>query len=209
MCKGLIGKKIGMVSIFSSEGNYIGVTALQIGPCVVTQIKLMATDGYDALQIGFEEKRSVLVNKPLQGHFKKSGYIGFRYVREFEAVDKIADYSVGQKIGIDIFKIGETINIISNMKGRGFSGVVKRHGFHGGKATHGSDSHRIPGSIGSSAWPSRVVKGKKMPGHYGNTRKTVKNLKIMDILQEDGIMLVKGCVPGPNQGVILIMKKNS
>ncbi|MCP5046439.1 MAG: 50S ribosomal protein L3, partial [bacterium] len=180
MCRGLIGKKLGMTGLFSTEGEYMPVTVVQVGPCVVTQIKTIATDGYNALQLGFGEKKESRINKPMEGHFKKSGETRFAFLREVP-VDDPGEYNLGQAISLDVFKIGERVDVTGTTKGRGFAGVVKRHGFHGGKKTHGSHSHRIPGSIGCSATPAKVIKGKKMPGQYGNERKTARNLKIVDI----------------------------
>jgi large subunit ribosomal protein L3 len=205
MCNGLIGKKLGMTGLFTSEGRYIPVTAVQAGPCVVTQIKTIATDGYNALQVGFGEKKKSHVNKALEGHFKKSSGTRFAFLREI-CVNDTKEYQLGQTINTDIFNIGEFIDITGITKGRGFSGVIKRHGFHGGKKTHGSHSHRIPGSIGCSAWPSKVIKGKKMPGQYGNNRKTVRNLEIVDIRPEENLILIKGAIPGSKNGIVEIKK---
>jgi large subunit ribosomal protein L3 len=205
MCNGLIGKKLGMTGLFTSEGKYTPVTAIQVGPCVVTQIKTVAIDGYNALQIGFGEKKKTRVNKALEGHLKKSGDARFAFLREVYVNDP-GEYGLGQTINIDIFNIGECIDVTGTTKGRGFSGVIKRHGFHGGKKTHGSHSHRIPGSIGCSAWPSRVTKGKKMPGQYGNTRKTIRNLEIVEIRPEENLILIKGAVPGSRNGIVEIKK---
>ena len=206
MSKGLIGKKIGMTSIFSDDGRCIPVTVIQAGPCVVTQIKTMAVDGYNALQLGFFEKRSDRVNKPLNGHFQKSGGQCYAYLREV-GVDNPEEYSLGQQVGPDVFAIGERVEVIGSTKGRGFSGVIKRHGFGGGRATHGGKCHRIPGSIGCSAWPSKVTKGKKMPGRYGAERKTIKGLEIVDIRPKENLILIKGSVPGHSQATVVINKK--
>jgi len=205
MCRGLIGKKIGMTGLFTPEGKYIPVTVLQAGPCVVTQIKSIDTDGYNSLQLGFGEKKQSHINKPMAGHLKKSGATGFMFLREV-LVDDPKQYKLGQTIRLDIFSIGERIDAAGLTKGRGFSGVIKRHGFHGGKKTHGSHSHRIPGSIGCSAWPAKVIKGKKMPGQYGNERKTVRNLEIVDIRPEENLILIKGAVPGSRSGLVEIKK---
>ena len=190
MSRGLLGKKLGM-------------TGFEAGPCVVTQIKTRATDGYDALQLGFGEKRKSRVNKPLQGHFKKSGEQCFRYLREF-SVDNPEEYNLGQEITVDMFNVGDRVDVVGTTKGRGFSGVIKRYGFHRGPMTHGSRNVRRPGSIGCSAWPAKVIKGKKMPGQYGNDRKTVRNLEIIDIRPEDNVILVKGSVPGAESGVMTV-----
>jgi large subunit ribosomal protein L3 len=207
MCKGLIGKKLGMTGVFASDGGkHIPVTMIQLGPCVVTQIKLPATDGYSALQIGFSEKKANRTNKPLKGHFKKSGEKCFAFLGEFPA-DNPAEYTTGQTLTpAEIFKIGEKVNVSGIIKGRGFAGVVKRHGFSGGKETHGCKSRRVPGSIGSSAWPSRVVKGKRLPGHYGNTRQTVRNMQIIYIRTEENIVFLKGAVPGAISGMVAVRK---
>lgn len=208
MSKGLIGKKIGMTSVFSNDGRYVPVTVIQAGPCVVTQIKTEAVDGYNALQLGFDVKKSARVTKPLIGHFKKSGGTCFMEVREV-AVEKPEEFTLGQSLGPDFFKIGERINVVGTTKGRGFSGVVKRHGFGGGRKTHGGKCFRIPGSIGSSTWPSKVIKGKKMPGRYGSERQTVHGLEIIDIRVEENIILVKGAVPGHRRAFIMITKMES
>lgn len=205
MCKGLIGKKLGMTGLFASDGRHLPVTVVQAGPCVVTQIKKVDTDGYDALQLGFASRKKSRVNKPLAGHFKKSGENLFAFMREFP-VDKPAEYKLGQSITLDMFKVGERVDIVGISKGRGFSGVIKRHGFHGGKKTHGSHSHRIPGSIGCSAWPAKVIKGKKMPGQYGNDRKTLRNIEIVDIRPEENLILLKGAIPGARSGIVEIKK---
>ena len=205
MSKGLIGKKIGMTGLFTPEGQCIPVTVVEVGPCSVTQIKTIDTDGYNALQLGFGEKKKSRVNKPMEGHLKKSGDTRFAILREIH-VDNPAEYSLGQAIKPDIFEVGERVDVTGVSKGRGFSGVIKRHGFHGGKKTHGSHSHRIPGSIGCSATPAKVIKGKKMPGQYGNNRKTVRNLEIVDIRPEENIMLIKGAIPGSGSGVVEIKK---
>ena len=194
-----------MTGLFSTEGEYMPVTVVQVGPCVVTQIKTIATDGYNALQLGFGEKKESRINKPMEGHFKKSGETRFAILREVP-VDDPGEYSLGQTISLDVFKIGERVDVTGTTKGRGFAGVVKRHGFHGGKKTHGSHSHRIPGSIGCSATPAKVIKGKKMPGQYGNERKTARNLKIVDIRPEENLMLIKGALPGSASGVVSIKK---
>ncbi|MEJ2638682.1 MAG: 50S ribosomal protein L3 [Desulfosarcinaceae bacterium] len=205
MCKGLLGKKLGMTSLFLPDGRYVPVTVIQAGPCVVTQIKTEATDGYNALQLGFEEKRTSRTNKPLQGHFVKSGGTCYAQVREFP-VDDPAGFDLGQRIGSDLFQVGEKIEVVGTSKGRGFSGVMKRHGFGGGKQTHGSKTHRIPGSIGCSAWPAKVWRGKKLPGHYGEDRKTVRNLEIVDIRPDQNLILVKGAVPGARSSLVQIKK---
>jgi large subunit ribosomal protein L3 len=205
MCRGLIGKKLGMTAMFTSDGEYVPVTVVQVGPCVVTQIKAMSSDGYNAIQLGFGEKKKSRMNKPMQGHLKKSGADSFEFLREVP-VDDPGEYKLGQTVGLDLFTVGERIDVTGTSKGRGFAGVIKRHGFHGGKKSHGSHSHRIPGSIGCSAWPAKVIRGKKMPGQYGNARKTVRNLKIVDIRPEQNLMIIKGAVPGSGHGLVEIKK---
>jgi len=203
MSRGLLGKKLGMTGFFTPEGRYLPVTVIEAGPCVVTQIKTRATDGYDALQLGFGEKRKSRVNKPLQGHYKKSGEQCFRYLREF-SVDNPEEYNLGQEITVDMFNVGDRVDVVGTTKGRGFAGVIKRYGFHRGPMTHGSRNVRRPGSIGCSAWPAKVIKGKKMPGQYGNDRKTIRNLEIIDIRSEENVILVKGAVPGAESGVMTV-----
>jgi large subunit ribosomal protein L3 len=205
MSKGLMGKKLGMSATFSPQGTQMPVTVVEAGPCTVTQIKTVATDGYNALQLGFEEKKTSRVSKPLLGHFKKSGAACFKFLREF-AVQNPEEYSLGQKITVAIFQVGERVDVMGTTKGRGFSGVIKRHGFHRGPMTHGSKNIRPPGSVGSSAWPSRVVKGKRLPGHYGNERRTIRNLEIVDIRPEENLILLKGAVPGAASGPVAINK---
>jgi large subunit ribosomal protein L3 len=206
MCSGLMGKKLGMSGLFLPDGRYVPVTVIEAGPCVVTQIKKKATDGYNALQLGFGNKRESHVNKPMKGHFGKSASGAFNHVREF-AVAEPSEYNLGQQITLELFKIGERVDVVGATKGRGFSGVIKRHGFHGGRKSHGSHSHRVPGSIGSSAWPSKVVKGKRLPGRYGNERKTLRNLEVVDIRLEDNLILLKGAVPGAKSGLVTINKR--
>ncbi len=204
MCKGLIGKKLGMTGLFTPEGRYIPVTVIELGPCVVTQVKSKATDGYDALQLGFGTKKAKRITKPLAGHMKKSNG-QFAVLREV-AVEAPESYDVGQSISLDLFAVGERVDIVGTTKGRGFAGVTKRHGFRLGRKTHGSKSYRIPGSIGCSAYPAKVIRGKKMPGQYGNTRKTARNLEVVDIRPADNLILVKGAVPGFNNGLVMVNK---
>ena len=205
MCRGIIGKKLGMTGVFSPEGRYIPVTVIQAGPCVVTQVKTTSRDGYKALQLGFGEKKKSKINKPIAGHLEKSGGGCFGAMREF-SVENINEYTAGQRITLDMFSIGQKIDVTGITKGRGFSGVIRRHGFHGGKKTHGSHSHRIPGSIGCSAWPAKVIKGKKMPGQYGNDKKTMRNLEIVDIRPDENLIFIKGAVPGHKSGLVEIKK---
>ncbi len=205
MSKGLIGKKLGMTSVFTPDGRYIPVTVVLAGPCVITQVKNQVKDGYNALQLGFGEKRASRTTKPLQGHFKKSGGSCYAYLHEVE-VENPDDFSAGSTIGLDLFKVGERVDVVGTTKGRGFAGVMKRHGFGGGRKTHGSKCHRIPGSIGCSAWPSKVIKGKKLPGHYGVERKTVRNLEIIDIRPDENLILIRGAIPGHREAMVEIKK---
>jgi len=205
MSRGIIGKKVGMTNVFTSDGRCIPVTVVQAGPCVVTQVKTESSDGYNALQLGFGDKKASRVSKPLKGHYAKSGDGLFAFLREFR-VDNPDDFSPGQQISVDIFAVGEKIDVTGTTKGRGFSGVIKRHGFHGGRKSHGSKSHRIPGSVGCSAWPGKIIRGKRMPGHYGVERKTVKNLEIVDIRPDDNLILIKGALPGHRSGLVSINK---
>ncbi|MFO7750661.1 MAG: 50S ribosomal protein L3 [Desulfobacteraceae bacterium] len=205
MCKGMLGKKVGMTSVFASDGRSVPVTVVQVGPCVVTQVKSEKTDGYSAVQLGFDEKSMNKCSMPQKGHFEKSGNNGFATLREFRVADA-AEYEAGQSITLEMFSVGDRITVSGVSKGRGFAGTVKRYGFGRGPETHGSRNHRAPGSVGCSAWPARIVKGKKMPGHLGVDRKTVKNLEIVDIRPEENIVLLKGAVPGAKTGVIEIKK---
>lgn len=195
-----------MTSLFLPDGTYVPVTVLEVGPCTVTQVKTEATDGYNALQLGFGNKKAKQVNRPREGHMKKAGDKLFSVLREFD-VDNPENYDLGQEINLEMFSVGEAVTVTGTTKGRGFTGVIKRHGFRGGKDSHGCTSRRVPGSIGTSAWPSRVTKGKKLPGHYGVDRKTIKNLKIVDIRPEQNLLLVNGAIPGPPSGTVLIKKK--
>ncbi|TYT74771.1 50S ribosomal protein L3 [Desulfobotulus mexicanus] len=206
MCKGLIAKKLGMTRIFNQDGNSIPVTVVQAGPCVVTQIKTVETDGYNALQVAFGPKKEQRVNKPMKGHFAKAGVQCFSVVKEF-AVEDPSLFTLGQEVTVDLFKVGDLVDVVGTTQGKGFAGTVKRHGFHRGPVTHGSHNVRAPGSVGCSAWPSRVVKGKKMPGHMGVDRKTARNLQIVDIRPEENLLLIKGAVPGHKTGILEIKKR--
>jgi len=205
MLKGLIGKKVGMARLFLSGSEVVPVTAIEVGPCVVVQPKTRAKEGYEAVQLGFGPMADRKVNRPQAGHFKARGTAPFQVLREFR-VDDAAVYEAGQTVSVDLFQIGDRVDVTGTTKGRGFTGVVKRHGFSGGKDTHGCTSHRVPGSIGTSATPSRVVKGRKMPGHYGHDRKTVRNLIVIDVRLEENLLLVRGAVPGANGGLVTVRK---
>jgi len=192
---GLLGKKIGMTRVYSEQGQAIPVTVIEAGPCVVLQKKTEAKEGYNAIQVGFGPKKESRMNKPQAGHFKAAAKGGFYHIKEFMVTDPDA-YELGQEIQLaELVKIGDEVHISGKSKGRGFQGVMKRYGFKGGPKTHGSNHHRRPGSIGCSATPSRVVKGKKMPGRMGNQLLTNKNLTVIDVRADENIMLVKGTVP--------------
>jgi len=203
MEKGLSGRKLGMKQVFSDEGAAISVTVIEAGPCVVIQKKTRETDGYDAYQIGFGRKKTKRITKPLQGHFKKADKGFFQFLREFR-IDNAGEYEVGAELNVDIFAVGDYVDIVGTSKGRGFAGGVKRHGFKGDRATPGSMFHRAPGSIGASADHSRVFKGTKVPGHMGDRRVTVQNLVVFSVRPERNLILVKGSVPGSMNGFVLI-----
>lgn len=205
MLNGLIGEKVGMTRLFLEEGRAVPVTVLRVGPCRVVQIKTKDKEKYSALQVGFGVKRAKVVNKPLTGHYTKAGLEPNAVLREFR-VDETEEYEVGQELTADMFKTGDKVKVTGRSKGRGFTGVVKRHNFSGGHATHGCTTHDKPGSIGASAYPARVVKGKKMPGHHGNARSQVKNLQVVDVRPEENLVVVKGQVPGANGGIVIVEK---
>ena len=200
---GLIGRKIGMTQLFSAKGETVPVTVIEAGPCSVIQIKRKAKEGYDALQLGFLPKKMTRTNKPLQGHFKKGGDRAFYFLNEFK-VDDVTPYQLGQEINLEIFQVGQKVTVTGVSKGKGFAGVMKRWGFKGGPGSHGSTSHRAPGSIGSSAFPSRVIKGKRLPGHQGAATVTVENLEIVDRQPENNLLFLKGAVPGARKVVVTI-----
>jgi large subunit ribosomal protein L3 len=208
MIEGLIGKKIGMTQAFDEEGNVAPITVIRVGPCTVIQKKTKEKDGYSALQLGLiEEKGRKKATKPLVGHYEKSGVPPMKILREFQFAEK-GEVKEGDQFFVDIFQVGEKVHVVGMSKGKGFAGVVKRWGFHGGKASHGSMFHRRPGSTGASAFPSRVMKGKKLPGQLGNSRVTVKNLKVIQADKENNLLVVKGAVPGARGGYLLIKKAN-
>ncbi len=202
MTKGLIGKKLGMTQVFSDEGVSVPVTVIEVEPSVVIQRKTKETDGYDALQLGYGRIKQKNVTKALQGHFKKADKGLFRVLREFRM--EVEGCEAGQELKADAFEPGEYVDIVGTTKGKGFAGVVKRHGFGGGRATHGSMFHRAPGSIGASADPSRVFKGTRLPGRMGNERKTVQNLLVWAVRPEMNVILIRGAVPGSKNGFVLI-----
>lgn len=205
MKKGLIGKKLGMTQVFDEKGNVIPVTVIEAGPCKVVQIKNEDIDGYKSVQLGFGEIKEKNTNKPQQGHFKKAGIKPLRYLREFK-LDNIDELKVGDTLDASVFKEGDIVNVQGRTKGKGFQGAIKRHGFARGRMSHGSHFHRSPGSLGASATPSRVIKGRKLPGHMGSTIITMENLKVVKVDLDKNAILVKGSVPGP-KGTILEIKQ--
>lgn len=203
---GLIGKKIGMTQVFAENGKVTPVTVIQAGPCQVVQRKKAETDGYDAVQMGFEEIPERKVTKPLLAHFKKHNSPCYRFLREFR-LKAYKDIEQGETFKVDMFVENELVTITGTSKGKGFQGVIKRHGFHGFKASHGvHESYRGPGSIGQCATPARVMKGRKLPGQTGNRRVTIKNLQIMKVIEDQNLLLVKGAVPGHRNSLVLLKK---
>jgi large subunit ribosomal protein L3 len=207
---GLLGKKKGMTQIFDKDGNQVPVTVIETGPCTVTQKKTLKNEKYDAIQIAFEEiskKKSRKASKPYSGHFKKSKLKTFRYLKEIRTDDP--QYEIGQVITIASFKSGDALDITGTSKGKGFQGVIKRHGKAGGPASHGSRFHRTPGSIGQCAWPGRVFKNMKLPGQMGNKRITTLGLKLVEVRPEENLLLVRGSIPGADGGVVFISNRNA
>jgi large subunit ribosomal protein L3 len=203
MVKGLLGKKLGMIQVFDESRRLVPVTVIEAGPCGIVQVKKKSSDGYEAIQIGFREIPERKMTKPEVGHIKKTGDRLWRYLKE---VQSNGETQVGSLVKVDIFSEGESIDVQGVSKGKGFQGVIKRHNYAGGPASHGSMFHRAPGSIGSSSFPSRVLKNKKLPGHMGNKRITVKGLRVIGVKPEENILLVSGSVPGPVGGVVLVKK---
>jgi len=202
---GILAKKVGMTQIFNEAGIAIPVTVVEAGPCVVVQKKTVETDGYNAIQLGFGEKREKLINKPAKGHLAKAGVRPVRFLREIRVEDPAA-YEVGQEIKADIFAEGVKVDVVGTSKGRGFAGGIKRHNFHRGPMAHGSKYHRRPGSSAAKG-PARTFKGRKLPGHYGVDRVTVQNLEVVKVDAERNLLAIKGAVPGPRGGLLLV--KNS
>ena len=202
MIRGMLGKKVGMTQVFLENGRVVPVTVVQAGPCTVTQIKTMGKDGYQAGQVGFRQAKRL--NKPMRGHLARTGL--FRFLREMP-VDSLEGLEAGQEVRVEAFQPGEKVDVIGTSKGKGFQGGVKRHGFHGGPRTHGqSDRARAPGSIGAGTDPARVLKGKKMAGHMGNVRVTVKDLEVVEVVPGRNLLLLKGGVPGAPNGLLIIRK---
>ena len=203
MKKAILATKVGMTQIFNEDGVLTPVTVLQAGPCVVTQIKTVENDGYSAVQVGFADKREKLVNKPLKGHFDKAGVSYKRYIKEFK-FENAADYTLAQEIKADIFEAGDKVDATAISKGKGFQGAIKRLGQHRGPMAHGSKFHRHQGSNGACSDPSKVFKGKGMPGHMGAKKITIQNLEIVKVDVENNLLLVKGAVPGPEKSLVTI-----
>ncbi len=203
---GLLGRKVGMTQIFTDDGAAVPVTVIQAGPCLVVQRKQTDDDGYDAVQLGLVEERAPKhVNQPMNGHFKAHGVEPTRRLQEFR-IDPEADWKAGDEVKCSLFEVDDYVDVIGTSKGKGFQGVIKRHGFGGGRATHGSMFHRAPGSIGQASDPSRVFPGTRMPGQTGNKRVTVKNLRIVKVDEDRNLLFVRGAVPGPKQGYLTIRR---
>ena len=203
MKKAILATKVGMTQIFNEDGVLIPVTVLQAGPCVVTQVKTEENDGYSAVQVGYADKRENLVNKPMKGHFEKAGVSCKRFVKEFK-LDNAAEYELGQEIKVDVFEAGDHIDATAISKGKGSQGAIKRHGQSRGPMAHGSKYHRHAGSNGAASDPSKVFKGKKMPGQMGNKQITIQNLEVVRVDAENNLLLVKGAVPGPKKSLVTI-----
>jgi large subunit ribosomal protein L3 len=206
MMQGMLGKKLGMTRMFLGEGEAVAVTVIEAGPCVIIQ-KKEGSKQAEVYQLGFVPAKPKSVNKPLQGQFKKHGIPFLTHIKEFPSSGDTS-YKIGDEVRVDIFQIGEKVKVRGTSKGKGFAGVVKRWGFSGGKDTHGCTSHRVPGSIGSSAYPSRVIKGKKLPGQLGNRRVSQASLSIVDVRPEQNLLIVKGAVPGSRNNLVAIYKQD-
>src|SRR5437899_3928104 len=204
MKQGLVARKRGMTQVFGAGGNVTPVTVLEAGPCTVVQVKTRATDGYDALQLGFEPQRKN-VTKPMAGHFKKANVAAARVVREVR-LESVEGYQIGQTLTVDLFQPGELVDVTGVTKGRGFQGGIKRHGWRGGEASHGSMFHRAPGSIGASSDPSRVWPGHKLPGRMGGVQRTTLNVTVARVLPEQNLILIRGAVPGANGSLVMVRK---
>ena len=208
MSLGLVGRKVGMTRIFTDEGDSLPVTVVDVSDNRVTQIKTAASDGYVAVQVTFGKRRASRVNKAMGGHFAKAGVEAGHVLREFRIPEsELANLKVGGKVGADLFKVGQKVDVSGTSQGKGFSGVIKRHHFSGGRATHGSMFHRAPGSIGGSSDPSRVYPGVRMPGHMGSEQVTVRNLEVAKVDAENNLLLVKGAVPGPKGGYVVVKQE--
>ena len=204
---GLIGRKIGMTQLFDEKGDVVPVTVVEAGPCTVTEIRTSERDGYTALQLGFGTNKEKRFTKPYLGQFTKRNLPPSRHLREFRIPDVTA-YTLGQTLNASVFEKGEHVDVEGTTKGRGFAGIIKRHGFKGGHASHGPTMGREPGSIGSSAYPSRVIKGKRLPGRMGGKPLTSKNLLVAGVDAEQNVLLVRGAIPGPTNGLVFILKRS-
>jgi large subunit ribosomal protein L3 len=202
---GLLGRKIGMIQLFGEDGKGVVATVMEVGPCTVVRVREDESHNNKVVQLGFEDVREKKLTKPLAGHFKKAGVSPKRHLKEVTA-DKGDDYGVGQEIRVDVFSVGQKVDVTGISKGKGFAGMVRRWKVRGGPESHGSMFHRRPGSIGSAAFPSRVFRGKRMPGHAGHERVTVMNLKVIQVRPEQNVLLVKGCVPGPPRGIVFVRR---
>jgi large subunit ribosomal protein L3 len=201
---GIIGRKVGMTQVFDEKGEIIPATLIEAGPCPIVQVKTKGKDGYAAVQLGFGDRREKNLTKPVIGHYKKANLPVRSMLKEFRVEDP-SEYATGQTITVDQFEIGKRVDVVATSIGRGFQGTTKRHGFTGGKASHGVTTHRQPGSIGCSAYPSRVIKGKRLPGRMGGKQVTMKNLKVVAIDAEQSLIVVRGSIPGPVRGFVLVM----
>ncbi|MFI5324071.1 MAG: 50S ribosomal protein L3 [Thermodesulfobacteriota bacterium] len=204
MIEGILGKKLGMTEFFLENGTAIVATVIEAGPCYVVQKKTAGKDGYEALQIGFEEVKPQRVAKPMLGHFKKAGVSPLRHLVEFSAAE--GEYKPGDRIKADVFKEGEKVDVVGTSKGKGFAGAMKRHHFSGQPASHGGMAHRRPGGIGSNTYPARVWKGQRMPGHMGHERVTMQGIQVFRVDTEKNLIIVKGSVPGPKGGLVIIKR---
>lgn len=206
MMRGLIGKKVGMTQIYNEQGVLIPVTVVEAGPCTVIQVKTKVKDGYDAVQVGYGDRKQKHLTKPMEGHFTRAKVEPKRILAEFDMIQGF-EYKLGQEFTVSLFKSGEYVDVSGTSKGRGFAGVIKRHNFSTQPKTHGTkNTYRHPGSIGQASDPSRVFKGMKMPGHYGNTKVTLPNVEIVQVNKEKNQILLKGAVPGARNGIVYIVK---
>ncbi|MDA8220713.1 MULTISPECIES: 50S ribosomal protein L3 [Desulfosporosinus] len=202
MSKGILGKKIGMTQVFTAEGRVVPVTVVEAGPCPVVQKKTIATDGYNAIQVGFSILRDGLSNKPRKGHFQKASLKPMRYVREFR-VNDVESYEVGQEVTVDLFTVGDKVDVVGTSKGKGFAGMIKRHNASRGPMAHGSKYHRRSGSLGAKG-PARVFKGRELPGRMGGERVTVQNLEVIRVDMDKNLILIKGALPGANKSLLIL-----
>lgn len=202
MSKGILGKKIGMTQVFTAEGRVVPVTVVEAGPCPVVQKKTVATDGYNAIQVGFSMLRDGLSNKPRKGHFQKASLKPMRYVREFR-VNDVESYEIGQEVTVDLFSVGDKVDVVGTSKGKGFAGMIKRHNASRGPMAHGSKYHRRSGSLGAKG-PARVFKGRELPGRMGGERITVQNLEVIRVDMDKNLILIKGALPGANKSLLIL-----